>query len=67
MSDLGARIRALREWRDLSQKGLADLAGLKRGAIAHYEQGKHQLSLGALVRLADALGTTTDALLGRTA
>lgn len=64
---LGERIHLIRRRRDLTQKALAEQAGLNTNTIARLEQGAiKDLGGRALGRLADALGTTTDYLLGRT-
>ncbi len=59
------RLRAAREYRDLSQGGLADRTQLKPSAISHFETGARKPSFDNLRRLADALDVTTDYLLGR--
>lgn len=64
LDTLGSRLRRIRCGQGLSQQALADLSGLKRGAIAHYESGKNCPSLPALVALAKALHRSADELLG---
>ena len=59
------RLRAARELRELSQGRLADRAKLQASAVSHFETGARKPSFDNLRRLADALGVTTDYLLGR--
>jgi len=59
------RLRAAREKRRLSQGELADRARFQASAISHFETGTRRPSFDNLRRLADALGVTTDYLLGR--
>lgn len=49
----------------LSQSELAERAGLQPSAVSHFETGRRSPSFDNLKRLADALGVTTDYLLGR--
>ena len=46
----------------LTQRQLADLAGLSWSQISRYESGAVKPRLSALMRLADALGISTDKL-----
>ena len=59
------RLRAARQKRGLNQLDLASRAGLQATAISHFETGTRRPSFDNLRRLADALGVTTDYLLGR--
>ncbi|MBS0248414.1 MAG: helix-turn-helix transcriptional regulator [Proteobacteria bacterium] len=61
-----ARLRAARELRTLNQEELADRSKLQASAISHFETGNRKPSFDNLRRLADALGVSTDYLLGRT-
>jgi len=63
---LGARIRVLRQQRDLTQAKLAKLLGTKQTAISEVERGNRGLSLQQLVKLARALKTTPNDILGET-
>ncbi len=54
-SSLGARVRALRKERDLSQRGLAEQAGLSPNAISLIERDEISPSVATLQRLASAL------------
>jgi transcriptional regulator with XRE-family HTH domain len=60
------RLKAAREKRQLNQEQLAERAKLQASAISHFETGKRKPSFDNLKRLADALGVSTDYLLGRT-
>ena len=63
LSTLGARLRANREAKQLTQQALADLVSVGQSAIANIENGVSLPSLSLALDLADALGVTTDALL----
>lgn len=60
-----ARLRESREMRKLSQAELATRAKLQASAVSHFETGTRRPSFDNLRRLADALGVSTDYLLGR--
>lgn len=62
---VGDRIRTFREKSGLSQDELAELASIHRVTLARYESGKVDPGAQALARIADALGVSADALLGR--
>jgi transcriptional regulator with XRE-family HTH domain len=53
---LGSLIRESREAQRLTQRGLAELAGVKASHIAYIENGFRRPSLSLLRRLADTLG-----------
>ena len=53
---VGLRLRDLRKERGLSQRGLADLAGLSPNAISLIERDEQSPSVATLQRLAAALG-----------
>lgn len=59
------RLRKTREDKGLSQAQLAEKTGLQPSAISHFEAGRRSPSFDNLRVLADALGVTTDHLLGR--
>ena len=63
--DVGERIRNRRKILNMSQDQLAELASLNRVTVAKYESGKVEPGAQALSRIADALETSVDALLGR--
>ncbi len=62
----GERLKDLREKTGLSQKGLADLAGVSQSAIARYENGKTEATYDILVWFADYYDVSTDYILCRT-
>ncbi len=59
------RLKGAREDRGLSQSDLAERAGFQPSAVSHFETGRRAPSFENLKRLADALGVSTDFLLGR--
>jgi len=64
-SQFNTRLRKAREDKGLSQAQLAEKAGLQPSAVSHFEAGRRSPSFDNLRVLADALGVTTDHLLGR--
>jgi transcriptional regulator with XRE-family HTH domain len=60
----GRRLREKRLSEGLNQAELADKAGLPPTAIAHFEGGRRKPSFDNVRRLAIALGTSADYLLG---
>ena len=64
---MGERILILRRRQDMTQRDLAKESGLNTNTIARLEQGNLKDLSGQLVaRIARALGTSTDYLLGMT-
>jgi transcriptional regulator with XRE-family HTH domain len=61
------RLKAARILRGLNQDQLAERSKLQGSAVSHFETGGRKPSFDNLKRLADALGVSTDYLLGRTA
>ena len=59
----GARVRALRVARGLSQEELAQNAGLHRTYVGGIERGERNISLVNIKKLAAALGVTLDSLM----
>jgi transcriptional regulator with XRE-family HTH domain len=53
---LGARIRALRMKRGLTQDEFADLAGLHRTQVGAFENGRMNITLASLHLVAQTLG-----------
>lgn len=62
---VAAHLRKAREMRGLTQAGLGQRAGMAAASISHFETGQRIPSLESLVKLADALEISVDALLGR--
>ena len=56
------QIRSLRTERGLSQEELARRCGVTRQTVNAIENNKYDPTLSLAFRLADALGTTVDAL-----
>lgn len=55
------KLRDLREAAGMSEKALADAAGLPFGTLHNYVLGTRRPSFAAVVKIARALGTTCDA------
>ena len=55
---LGHAIRQVREDRNLSQERLAELAGLHRTYVSSVEQGRRNLSVENIQKIANALGVS---------
>ena len=65
MDGFPERLRRNRKMRGLTQAELGAKAGIAAASVSHFETGQRAPSLESLVRLADALELSTDALLGR--
>lgn len=52
---LAQRIRARRKALDISQKRLAELSGIAQSSISRYEKGDDDITVGYLIRIAQAL------------
>ena len=61
-ADIGMRIKAERSRQNMSQERLAEYAELSIAHTSHIETGNTKVSLPALVRIANVLETTLDAL-----
>ncbi len=64
MVEFGDRLRQLRKEKNLTQRQLADLIGVKNSVISFYEVGERTPSLDAVIKLATVLHVSTDNLLG---
>src|ERR1700739_3414531 len=62
---VGARVKALREERGLSQRALGQRLQVSSSTVAKYEAGGHTPPLAVLVRLAGVLDVSLDQLAGR--
>jgi|tagenome__1003787_1003787.scaffolds.fasta_scaffold14653889_1 transcriptional regulator with XRE-family HTH domain len=60
---VGQRLRTLRQAAGMSQGALGQASGITFQQIQKYEKGTNRISVGRLVHLAKALGTTTAVLL----
>ena len=65
LQSLAGNLRRFREMRSLTQAELGTRAGIAPAAVSHFETGQRTPSLDSLVKLADALRVSVDALLGR--
>ena len=65
MVDLGKRLKALRESKDLKQREMAEAMGIKLRQYQRYEYGEIGVPLDVLNFFADFFNVTTDYLLGR--
>jgi putative molybdopterin biosynthesis protein len=61
---VAGRLEAMRRARGLSQRALAEAAGITRQAVGAVEAGRMQPSVSIALRLARALGTSVEALFG---
>lgn len=60
------RLKDLREDRDVKQKELAELLNVKQNTYSQYENGKREIPLEMLWKLADFYDVSIDYLIGRT-
>ena len=60
-----AALREIRELTGVSQTELARRAGIDRATLSNIELGKHGVSPAVTRKLADALGSTIDAITHR--
>lgn len=60
------RIRELREDSDLPQKYLASFLHIAQNTYSNYENGKREVPISQLIRLAEYYNVNMDYLLGRT-
>ncbi len=65
MLDSKLTLREIREAKGLSQRAVAQSLGVTPGAVAKWELGYTQPTLGNLLSLANLFGCTIDQLLGR--
>ena len=64
MEKFTARLKELRNDKNLSQADLANLTGLTQGAIAYWETGQRIPNAKAIIILASFFDVSTDYLLG---
>lgn len=64
MEIIGSRVRSLREYKDWFQEDLARESGLQRPHISLIENNERTPGADSLMKLATALETSTDYLLG---
>lgn len=65
MNRIGERMREYRLSIKMTQADFASRLGVTGAAVSAYENGNRLPSYEVLVKIANILGTTTDALLGR--
>lgn len=63
---IGKRLTAFRKERGMTQVELAEKLDVTQALLSKYERGEVRLTSPVIVRLADVLGVSTDALLGVT-
>lgn len=66
MTAFSSRLKALRKKRNINQAVLAKMLGYGYTAIANYESGRNEPSLGDLYRIADFFDVSIDNLAGYT-
>jgi transcriptional regulator with XRE-family HTH domain len=66
LNTFGKRVQELRAERGVSQKELAARIGVRAATVSRYESDQHSYQWEGLVRIADALDTSVDYLLGQT-
>lgn len=65
LREIGRCVRTARGRARLTQAQLAEAAGVTDETISRVERGAYEPSLGTMLAVADALGASLDALLGR--
>jgi transcriptional regulator with XRE-family HTH domain len=63
--DYGTRIAELREKRGWKQEELAQILGITRAALSHYEKNRRKPDFDTLTKLANLFGVSIDYLIGR--
>lgn len=63
LKSLGERIQTIRKSQQMSQQDVALGSGLERAYISAIEHGKHNITLGAVMKLSDALRVPFEELL----
>lgn len=58
MDNLGRQLKALRQRRGLSQRRLADLAGVSNATVSLIEHGRTDPSMGLMKKILDSLGVS---------
>lgn len=57
------RLKDLREDRDMTQSFIANLLHIKQNTYSNYENGRREIPIGALVKLAEFYNTSVDYIL----
>ena len=63
LAKLGPNLKKIRNQKDLTQEGFAELIGVSGRIIYDYEDGFKYPSLNRVVIIAEVLGVTVDSLL----
>lgn len=63
LAAIGRRVRELRTTSGHTQAQLAESAGLNRAYIVSVERGKQNISMGVIIKIANALGVAVEQLL----
>lgn len=66
MSDFKSRLKELRTQMGISQEKLADMLGITKPAVSHYERGIRKPDLDMLTALCDIFNVSSDYLVGNT-
>jgi transcriptional regulator with XRE-family HTH domain len=64
LSDIGLRLAKIRKSQGLTQLQLAERIGINQYQISDYETGRLHLSDEMIIRIAHALNTSSDSILG---
>jgi transcriptional regulator with XRE-family HTH domain len=59
------RLKDLREDNDIKQSQIAQLLNIRQNTYSQYENGKREIPIAMLWKLADYYGTTVDYIIGR--
>jgi transcriptional regulator with XRE-family HTH domain len=62
----GNRLSELRDRRGYTQEELANLLGISRAALSHYEKNRREPDFETLTKVADLFHVSIDYLIGRT-
>lgn len=65
MTEPTLRIKEIREAQGWTQRSLASEVGVTNGLICHFETGRTKPSFATLMKIADVLDVTLDALVER--
>lgn len=60
------RLKDLREDNDVKQKQIAEYLNIKQNTYSQYENGKREIPIETLCKLADFYNTSVDYIIGRT-
>ncbi len=66
MEIFAQRLKELRKNAGLTQKELADALKMGQASICDYENAKHEVTISAILAIAEYFNVSTDYLLGKT-